>query len=437
MPFMPVVRRASVVVLAMLTVSLTAMDARADWTPIKPASAPSSWNTGKALAATDGFVLSAWANDCPPPSGRCATNGQPKMGVFVQRARSNVRRLRWSTPRRMSPKGVHAERTTLAADGPRAIVGWVTQTRYRGFRPAAKRVFWIRRSGNEGKAWGARIRLSNPQGRVDYPRVALEGSRAYAVWTDADDGRIRFAMSTDAGRSWTRTTVGSTTAVGGRPSHGFAGLPDIGVSGSNVVITWYTDGGGRQVALTSSNAGGDLGPSSIPTELTASGPPNGVRYAAAQGATDGLSNRVAVAYTTATGLAVRVWVGGVLNLERTVATWPFTVDGQSYADGYGPAVLPSGTSSLTVAFAACRSRPIANDCDAFDPGARINVVVRDSGDAGFTWSSFDPITDATDPPYRTNDEPSLARTGSVLRVSFVRYQSDFSDFRVSARTRTP
>jgi hypothetical protein len=65
------------------------------------------------------------------------------------------------------------------------------------------------------------------------------------------------------------------------------------------------------------------------------------------------------------------------------------------------------------------------------------VLVTDSLDAGFTWSAFHPITDATDPPYRTNDEPSLALTGSLLRVSFVRYQSDFSDFRVSARTRTP
>ena len=267
--------------------------------------------------------------------------------------------------------------------------------------------------------------------------MALVGSRAYAVWTDADDGRIRFAISTDSGRSWTRTTVGTTTAVGGRPSHGFAGLPDVGVSGSNVVITWYSNGGGRQVALTSSNGGDDLGSSSIPTELTASGPPNGVRYAAAQGATDGVSNRVAVAYTTATGLAVRVWVGGVLNAERIVATWPFTIDGQSYADGYGPAVLPSGTSSLTVAFAACRSRPIPDACDASDPGARINVLVADSADAGLSWSALDAITDATDPPYRTNDEPSLASTGSLLRVSFVRYQSDFSDFRVSARTRTP
>ncbi len=434
---MRAVRRASVVLLTMFAVALNAVEAQADWTPIKPASAPSSWNPGKSLAATDRFVLAAWANDCPPPSGRCATNGRPKMGVFVQRARSNARRLPWSAPRRVSPKGVHAERATLAADGARAIVGWVTQTRYRGFRPAARRVFWIRRSGNEGRAWGARIRLSNLRGRVDYPRVAVAGPRAYAVWTDADDGRIRFALSTNAGRTWDRTTVGSTTAVGGRASHGFAGLPDIGVSGPNVVITWYTDGGGRQVALTSSNGGADLGPSSIPTELTASSPPNGVRYAAAQGATDGSSNRVAVAYTTAAGVAVRVWVGGVLDPERTVVTWPFTAEGETYANGYGPAVLPTGTAGLTVAFAACRSRPIPDRCDALDPGARINVVVADSADAGFTWSALDPITDATNRPYRTNDEPSLTRTGALLRVSFVRYQSDFSDFRVSARTRTP
>lgn len=417
-------------------VILLATTALAAWTPTKPAGAPSSWNPGKALAATDDYVLSAWATDCPPPSGRCARNSRPTMGVFVQRARANRSRLSWQPAVRVSPRSVHAERASLAADGSRAIVGWVTQTRYLGFRPGARRSFWIRRSGDQGKRWGPPVLLSG-QGRVDYPRLALAGSRAYAVWTDADDGRILLAISTDSGRTWTKERIGSTTSFAGRPAHGYAGFPDVGASGQNVVITWYADAGGRQVALASSNGGDDLGPASVPEELTAAGPPNGIRYGAAQGATDGSSNRVAVAYTTDAGLAVRVWVGGVLNPERTVFTWPLWVGDRRYASGYGPAVLPSGPSSITVAIAACRARQIPEPCDGSDPRARIDILVTDSADAGFTWTTPDRITNASIGPYRTNAEPSLAQTGPRLRVAFDRYQASFADLRVMARTRTP
>jgi len=222
---------------ASLLVSLgtTSASAGATWSEPRTAAAPFSWTPGKALASSTGFVLSAWASDCPPPKGACATNHGPRMGVFVQRARSDTVGLPWSSPRRLSPGNVQAERATIAARGTRVLAGWVTQTKVTGYRPGARRVFWVRRSRDQGKHWGAPIRLSAAKGRVDYPRVALAGGRAFAVWTDAKSGNIRLAASTDGGAHWSTKTIGSTNAHAGRPREGRSGLPDLGASGQNLV----------------------------------------------------------------------------------------------------------------------------------------------------------------------------------------------------------
>ncbi len=327
------------------------------WTRIRPAGAPSSWAPGKGLAATSAFVLSAWASDCPPPKGVCAKNSGPRMGVFVQRARSGGGGLPWGPAKRVSPKDRHAERATIAADGTRVVVGWVTQAKYLGVKPTAKRVFQVRRSNDQGRTWGGVMTLSASTGRVDYPRLAIVGNRVYAVWTDAKNGDIRLATSNDGGATWSKKTVGTTTATAGRPREGRAGLPDIGASGQNVAITWYTNQQGRQVVKTSGSQGNDLNASSPETVLTASSPPNGIRYGGAAGATDAGSDRVAVAYTTGSGLSTRVWDGNTLSQARVVTSWPAGAGGQSYADGFGPAILPTGSTGLMVAFAGCRPKP--------------------------------------------------------------------------------
>ena len=270
----------AVAITAALLVAIAAnpVSAALTWGRPRPAAAQFSWNPGKALAATTSSVLSAWASDCPPPKRVCATNRRPHMGVFVTKARASTGKLSWGPARRLSPSSVHAERATIAGLGDRAVAGWVTQTKYATYRPGARRVFWIRRSNTQGKKWGKPIRMSARQGRVDYPRVAITGSRVFAVWTDAERGSIRMATSTGGDR-WSVKTIGRTTADAGRRREGFSGLPDIGASGQNVVITWYTNDQGRQVALTSAASGGDLNAGSTPTVLTGSSPPNGIRYA--------------------------------------------------------------------------------------------------------------------------------------------------------------
>ena len=117
-----------------------------------------------------------------------------------------------------------------------------------------------------------------------------------------------------------------------------------------------------------------------------------------------------------------------------MVSWPLAADGQTYASGYGPAVLPSGSGDLMVAFAGCRARRMPDPCDTFDPAARVDIVVVTSNDDGGGWGSANAITDSAKQPYRTNAEPSLALSGSRFRLSFDRYQSTFKDYRVWIRS---
>jgi hypothetical protein len=377
--------------------------AAAVWGPDHPVGPPSVWNPGGSLAATTHGLVAVWASDCPPPHGRCATDKGPYMGVFAQHGRG-----RWSKPVRLSQSKQQAERASVASSGASVVAGWVTQTSYRHYRPRAPRAFYVRRGSRAGAHWFPAVRLSPARGRVDYPTLAMTGATAYATWTTAGSGEIRLATSVNRGATWDVRAVGSTTA---RPdgAEGFAGYPAVGASGTNVAITWYADDGGKQVAKTSSVGGSDWTASSAFDVLTPDGPSDGFHYAGARGATDGASDDVAVTYSTTDGLAVRVWNGSTLGAERDVLAgpWPTSLRGRRYAGAYGPAVEPSGTQDLTLAFGACRATKLANPCNSTQPSARVDLFVSRSADGGATWTN----------PFRVsgkgatiNESPSLVLT---------------------------
>ena len=250
---------------------------------LQAASAPFSWNPGKSLATAGGRLLSAWASDCPPPSGACATDRTPKMGVFVQRSPAGAVPAAWGKPKRMSPGVVQAERPSIAADGNLAVVGWVTQTSYLHYRSSAPRSFWIRVSTDQGATWRAPHEVTPLVGRVDYPRLAVQGHEIFAVWTNANTGEIRFATTNDLGATWSKRTVGTTSSTSDGSRAGFAGLPDVGVSGTNVALVWFADQKGQQQVALSSTGGTDLTSSTPSTTLVGSSPNDGQRYAAAAG----------------------------------------------------------------------------------------------------------------------------------------------------------
>jgi hypothetical protein len=422
------------VVIAVLVVSATPVLALT-FGPVQRASALFAWNAGEGLAVSTHRLFSVWASDCPPPSGACATNTGPWMGVFVQRGRQGPTPVAWKKPHRMSPTKHQAERAAIAAAGNLVVVGWVTQTRYVHYRASAPRVFWIRVSRNEGDTWGAPIRLSPSGGRVDYPRLAASDRHVYAVWTNANTGSIRLARSADAGRTWLQRTVG-TTSMGGQAAAGFAGLPDVGASGSLVGVSWVANGSGMHVALTSDANADDLVATSTPTSLSTSSPHPALRYPAVGGSTDVANPTVAFAYAMPGGIGVRVFDGRRLGGETVALTWGFTTAGAVYSEGYGPAVLPTAGSRLLLAVAACRRNVRLDDPCVAANGARVDVVYAESS-AGGAWSAPRRLTDASQSTYKINDEPSLAVTsGGVRRVAFDRYQRTFSAYIVGMRSGT-
>jgi hypothetical protein len=423
---------ALVVTIAVLTLAAPAK-AAISFGRARRVSSPYAWNPGKSLAATSNRLLTIFASDCPPPSGRCADDNGPRMGVFIRRSPASSHAGDWSKPVRLSPSSVQAERPSIAAHGTTVVASYVTQRRYLHYRPRAPRVLWIRVSLDQGRTWHKPVRVSAHTGRVDYPRVAVGGGRLFAVWTQADSGSIRLAKSDDRGHHWSATTIGSTTSKSST-GEGFLGLPDIGVSGENVAVAWFATGGGTQDVVTSSTKGDDLS-TATPVALTGPSPNDGQHYPAVAGAVRAGDPRVAIVYSTNTGVDLRIFDGSSLSGPDTVFTWKAVIGGSAYLGGYGPAVLPFGTSQIAVAVAGCRQNPRAQPCRPLAHSARIDVLYRHSPDDGATWDGAVRLTSAgSHAPYRVNDEPSLAVTGSTQRVSYDRYQRSFSRYDVWMRS---
>jgi hypothetical protein len=386
--------------------------------PTSAVSSPNAWTVGNALARTSNYLQTVWASDCPPPRGVCATDRGPFMGVFWRRDPLTTPGP-WSTPRRKSFPHKHAARPAIAASGANVYVAWVSQASYLHYRPSFPRVVWIRVSNDEGDSWSAPIQLTLAGSRVDFPVIAASGDSAWVVWTNADSGLIRMATSIDAGVNWTRRTIGTTTSGGGS-SEGYRGLPAIGASGPNVAALWFATSGGRQVALTSNQAGTDWSASSTPTELVNASPNGWLRYPSARGAEDGRSSRVAIAYLTAARLETRVFDGTTLGDPQPAdGPWPRPALGHTYGGAYGPAVAPSGTDGLTVAWSACRQvAGLANACAIGRGKVRIDLFERVSTDGGATWSIREALATAS-PASSVNEAPSLVADAALARTWYL------------------
>lgn len=426
--------RATAALIAVISVVALASPAAAATTfgHARRISTPYAWNPGKSLTATTGKLLTIFATDCPPPSGRCADDNGPRMGVFVRRSPASSQAGDWGKPTRISPGSVQAERPSIAAHGRTVIASYVTQRSYLHYRPSAPRVLWIRVSLDQGRTWHAPVRLSSPKGRVDYPRVAIGGGRLFAVWTQADSGAIRLATSADHGHHWSASSIATTTSKSGT-GEGFRGLPDIGVSGADVAVAWFATDNGVQRAVTSNTGGGDLA-TATPVAISGPSPNDGQHYPAVAGAAGAGDPRVALAYSTATGVELRIFDGSTLSTPTAVFAWREVVGGHGYLDGYGPAVLPFGTSQVAISIAGCRRNPRAQPCRPLTRGAQIDILYRHSADDGATWDGPMRLANAANAHYRVNDEPSLAMTGSAQRVSYDRYQRSFSRYDVWMRS---
>src|SRR4029078_4148577 len=174
--------------------------------PIHRVSPPYAWNPRKSLVATPTKLLTIWATDCPPPSGRCADDNGPRMGVFLRRSPAARAKPDWSPARRLSPGTRQAERPSIASAGTTVIASYVTQRSYLHYRASDPRELWVRVRTDQGKAWRSPGRPWRRGWRVHYPRVAIGGGRLFAVWTASGSGDIRLAWSGDLGRHWSKAT---------------------------------------------------------------------------------------------------------------------------------------------------------------------------------------------------------------------------------------
>jgi hypothetical protein len=404
--------------------------------PVVSVSSGAAWTVGNALGRSQGFLHAAWASDCPPPSGACATDTGPFMGVFWQRATIGASPT-WSSPLRVSQSRQHASRPALAASGGDVYVAWVTRRSYLHTTPSSARVLWVRASSDEGVSWGTPVRMSPRGGRVDFPVIAASGPRAWLVWTNAVTGAIRMATSDDDGGTWSVNTIGTTTA-GESSRAGFRGFPAVGGSGANALATWVADDTGRVVALGSNVAGADWSSGSVPTELLSSGPHGGNDYPAVRGADDGSSANVVVSYATPDGIQARLFDGSAIGPALdVVGPWPVTVAGRRYDGGYGPAVTPFGAEGLAVAWASCRHRPgLPDPCAPGSLDARIDVLERESTDAGSTWSAFARVALAR-PGAGIDEAPSLeAGPGGARWFLWLHRAGRWATYRVQGRSGT-
>ena len=394
-----------------------------------------SWNYGNSLdtSTCNGvtYLNSLYATDYV--GGNWASDDGPYQGAFVTRANTANTPLTWSAPKRVSPAGVHAERTTLAADGNYVYVGYVTQVSYDNYDPTAKRVFYVRVSADCGATFGAPIRLSSGTGRVDYPILAADAGYVYAIWVDGATGAVRLARSSNHGATWTTTTVGTTTSKNpDDPGEGFYGYPTVAASGANVVIGWYTNTAGRQVVRGSSDFGATFG---AELQVTATSPNDTIHYMTSGGQEDGLNDRVAVAYTSDTGVHVRVW-DGAWSAERTVQLYGSTIAGTTFSGSYGPMPLPYGNTGLIVVYPNCQATAqTANDCDYTLNKVRTSLVYEESVTGTFGDSTPRVLASSVTDRY-LNDSASIVTVGGKRYVLYNGWTANYFNYRLYMKTIT-
>jgi hypothetical protein len=397
-----------------------------------PASPENAWADGSAFGRTLLFVHTAYASDCPPPSGKCATDSGPYEGVFWRRGDLGSPPS-WSPPRRVSQRRKQASRPSLAASGTHVYVAWVTRTSYLHPRRKAARVLWVRESADEGSHWESAVRISPLRRRVDFPVLAASGERAWLTWTNARSGAIRLATTTDAGAHWARETIG-TTRLGKGTAEGFRGFPSVGVNGTNLVVAWIANGRGRLVALTSNDLGSSWNAETVPTELLATGPHGANDYPAVRGADDGASTNVAIAYATSDGIAARLFDGTTLTDPSVVeGPWPVTISGRVYDNGYGPAVVPFGAAGIVVAWAGCVHEPALSHPCRSSKSARIDILEAETPDGGTTWPTVGAVAVATRSA-PINEAPSVEADVSGARwFVWLARAAKWSDYRLQDR----
>jgi len=391
-----------------------------------------SWNYGNAMDSTGSgstFRLTdVFVSDATVPQAAFAT--------------SSTDGVTWAKPIRLSPADVNAENPTTASAGRTVIAGWMT-----GFSPydpaGAHRRLQVTVSPDGGETWGPTKNLSPRGGAVDYPTVAAAATsfgaiNLYAVWVDAETGRVEFRARSQ-GTPWSLPIrLGLTTR---KTSAGYSGLANIAAVGDLVVVAWVADADGTVKARAI-----DLKPSGSPAASadrdqwgarTVMAEPVALRQNGAPvvAAAPTVPDTVTIAWNTATSQVFSVVSGEAIAPGVTTIWTDQPVGSFTYTGGYATVVEPAPGGGFVAMWAACRDTSLTRDCNVRKPEARIDLFAAAMPSGG---AFGDPVlvAGAGRPAQRINDAPSLVVAGDHVYVQYDGWTPSGSNYGVFARVAT-
>jgi len=417
----------------LIAVLAPASSAAISWSPQSDVPRAFSWNYGNALDFTGmpddpSFRLTdVFVSDATLPQAAFATSSSDGVG--------------WSRPRRLSTTNVNAENPTVAAAGRRVVAGWMTGLSPYDPMGAARRV-QVTISSDRGSTWGGPKNLSPRGGAVDYPVVAASRTtfgpiNLYAIWVDAETGKVIFRERSGAAPWSPPITLGATTW---QRSTGFSGFANIAAVGDLITVAWIADGSGtvkaRAIDLSTSGSpsaaatASEWGPRttmSQPLSLAQHGYP----VVAASPLVPGV---VTIAWNTGKGQVFVQVTGETIGPDATTI-WKNGVAGAfTYRGGYATVVEPA-PGGFVAMWAACRDTSLLRDCNVRSSEARVDLLSSTSAD-GSVFTDPVLVSGAGKPTRRINDAPSLVATTGDVFVQYNGSTPNRSAYDVFARVGT-
>lgn len=132
----------------------------------------------------------------------------------------------WPAAQRLTNNAGSSEAPRIAVSGSNVYVVWWDTT------PGNVEIYF-KKSADGGVTWQAAQKLTNNTGSSYSPRIAVSGSKIYVVWWDNTPGNyeIFFKKSTDGGATWQAAQRLTNTA-------GDSQFPRMAINGSNIYVVW-------------------------------------------------------------------------------------------------------------------------------------------------------------------------------------------------------
>jgi hypothetical protein len=419
--------------LALVVATASASFASITWGPQAALPHRFSWNYGNALDATGTSGTARFRL-----TDVFVSNATTPQAAFTTSSHDGVA---WSSPRRLSTRRVNAENPTVAAAGSRLVAGWMT-----GFspydRPGAPRRIQVTVSADRGATWGTPKSLSPRGGAIDYPVVAAAKTsfgpiNLYAVWVDAETGKVVFRQRSGTTGWSDPIALGATTR---KVSTGFSGLANIAAVGDLIAVAWIADADGTLKARAI-----DLSGSGSPTAAATAGEwgrrttmtkrvslaQHGYPVASASRLVPGV---VTIAWNTKTRLVYAAVTGETIAPDATAIWHEGPVGGVPYTGGYAAAVEPA-PGGFVAMWAACRDTSLVHDCNVRKSEARIDLLSATSSD-GVTFTAPILVAGSATAGRRINDAPSLVATDDHVYAQYNASTSNGSHYDVFSRVAT-